>query len=109
MSAIQRGDPVLYAVIDDASSGDNTVIAAVSGKKIRVHSLFLVTAGAVNVTFETSTGGPALTGAMNFAANGGIVLPHNPTGWFETDSGELLNFILSGATSVAGGLTYTLV
>jgi hypothetical protein len=95
-----------FAVIDNASSGDNTLVAAVASKKVRVLSLFLVSAGAVNVRFESGASGTALTGQMNLAANGGFVLPFNPVGWFQTGTNTLLNLELSGATSVDGSLTY---
>lgn len=107
--AIQNGTTALtpkFAVIDNATSGDNTIVSAVASKKIRVLSLFLVAAGAVNVRFESGAGGTALTGQMNLAANGGFVLPFNPVGWFETASNTLLNLELSGAVSVDGSLTY---
>jgi hypothetical protein len=96
-----------FKVIDHATSGDNTVVAAVSSKKIRVHQLFLITAGAVVVRFESGASGTALTGQMNVAANGGLVLPFSPMGWFETAATTLLNLELSGATSVDGVLGYT--
>lgn len=95
-----------YAVIDAATSGDNTLVAAVTSKKIRVLSAFLVSAGTVNVRFESGAGGTALTGQMNLVANTGFVLPFNPAGWFETASNTLLNLELSGAVSVDGNLTY---
>lgn len=95
-----------FAVIDVASSGDNTLVAAVSSKKIRVLSLFLVAAGAVNARFESGAGGTALTGQMNLTTNSGFVLPFNPVGWFETAATTLLNLELSGAVSVDGALTY---
>lgn len=95
-----------YAAISGATSGNNTVVAAVSGKKIRVVSMFLVCAGAVNVRFESAADGTALTGVMSFAANGGISLTQNDAGWFETTAGELLNMELGGAVQVSGGLTY---
>lgn len=95
-----------FAVIDAASSGDNTILVAVASKKIRVLSLFVVAAGAVVVRFESGAGGTALTGQMNLAANGGFVLPFNPLGWFETASNTLLNMELGGAVSVDGSLCY---
>lgn len=98
-----------FAAIDAATSGDNTLVAANATKKIRVTSLFLVSAGTVNVRFEGGTGGTALTGQMNLVANTGFVLPYNPSGWFETAINTLLNLELSGAVSVDGSLTYVLV
>lgn len=95
-------------IIDHAGSGDNTIVAAVGGKKIVVHSLFFITAGAVNVRFESGAGGTALTGVMNFPANGGMALNENARGWFETDAGSLLNMELSGAVSVDGAIDYSL-
>ena len=94
------------AVIDTATSGDTTLVAAVSGKKIRVLSCFLMAAGTVNVRFESGTGGTALTGQMNLVANTGFVLPFNPIGWFETAASALLNLELSAAISVDGCLNY---
>lgn len=95
-----------FAVIDAATSGDNTLIAAVASNKIRVLSAFLVAAGTVNVRFESGASGTALTGQMNLVVNTGFVLPFNPYGWFETASNTLLNLELSGAVSVDGCISY---
>lgn len=95
-----------FAIIDAATSGDNTLVASVSGKKIRVLAAFLVAAGTVNVRFESGAGGTALTGQMNLIANTGFVLPYNQAGWFETAATTLLNLELSAAISVDGCLTY---
>lgn len=103
------GQPVQYAVIDNATSGDNTVVAAVTGKKIRVVQLLLVAAGTVTVRWESGTGGTALTGQMSHVDAAGEVLPFSPAGWFETAAGVLLNLELSGAVSVDGVLAYVLV
>jgi hypothetical protein len=46
---------------------------------------------------------------MNFAANGGMVVPYLAEGWFATDADALLNLELSGAVSVDGFLIYTVV
>jgi hypothetical protein len=95
-----------FVIIDAATSGDNTILAAVTSKKIRVLSLFLVAAGTVNVRFESGAGGTALTGQMNLVANTGFVLPYNPVGWFETAATTLLNMELSAAISCDGSITY---
>lgn len=96
-----------FAKIDADTSGNNTIVTAVTGKKIRVHALFMVAAGAVNARFESGTNGTALTGQMNLTTNSGFVLDYNPLGWFETTAAVLLNLELSGATSVDGSLTYS--
>jgi hypothetical protein len=100
---------ILRAVIDNASSGNNTIVAAVAGKKIRVLQFALVAAAAVTVRFESDADGTALTGQMSFAANGGIAPPWCPVGHFETVAGKLLNLELGGAQSVDGWLVYQLV
>lgn len=92
-----------FAAISSTGSGDT--VALVASKKIRVVSMFLVVAGATTVKFQ-SGGATDKTGAMSFAANGGISLPFNPTGWFETAAGEKLNHVLGSAVAIAGGLTY---
>lgn len=106
-SSFVDGRPVKGAVIDHATSGDNTIVAAVTGKQIVVHSLFLVAAGTVTVRFEDGASGTGLTGQMALVANGGFVLNHNPAGWFRTSKATLLNMELSGAVSVDGALTYS--
>ncbi len=107
-AAFDHGRQVVpkFAAISGASSGDNTLVAAVTGKKILVLSLYLIAAGAVAVRFESGAGGTALSGVMSIAANGGLVLGYNPVGYFKTESGALLNMELGGAVQVSGGLTY---
>lgn len=104
------GATPLFAAIDAATSGDNTLVSAVAAKKIRVLALHLTMTGtAVTIRFESAAGGTALTGQMQPSQGQSIVLPFNPAGWFETVAGELLNMELSGAQSVDGCLVYVLV
>lgn len=97
---------IKYAAISAASSGDNTIVAAVVGKRIRVLSCFLVAAAAVTAKFQSGAGGTDLTGAASLSANGGYVLPFNEGGWFQTDPNTLLNLSLGGAQAVAGAVSY---
>jgi len=98
---------VKRAAIDAASSGNNTLVAAVTGKKIRVLAVFLTMTGtAVTIRFEDGADGTALTGQMGPAAGQTIVLPFNPVGWFETSAATLLNLELGGSQSVDGSLVY---
>lgn len=101
--------PPKYAVIDHATSGDNEIVAAVTGKKTRVLAVLLMSGGTVNARFESAAGGTSLTGQMQLTAQAGFVLPFNPVGWFETVAGQALNLELSGAVSVDGCLVYQVI
>lgn len=95
-----------YAAIDAATSGNNTLVDAVAGKKIRVLSVMMIAAGDVLARFEDGAAGTALTGQMDLTANSGFTLPFNPVGWFETTANTLLNLELDGAVSCDGCLVY---
>lgn len=96
-----------FAAISASSSGNNTIVPAVTSKKIRVLAYNFIGAGAVNAKFQSGASGTDLTGLKYIAAaGGGICAPFNPLGWFETGSGVLLNLNLSGAVAVGGELVY---
>jgi len=100
---------VLRAAVSGATSGNNTLVAAVSGKKIKVLGLALVAAAAVDVRLESGAGGTALTGVMSLTAgNLQWVLPPVEPGyaWVETVAGALLNMELGGAVQVSGCIVY---
>lgn len=109
---VQTGKRVYRAAVSAAGSGNNTLVAAVTGKKIKVLSLVLVAASAVTVRLESGASGTALTGVMSLTANGGLQLVLPPTlqgfGWVETAQAVLLNLELGGAVQVSGMLTYYL-
>ena len=96
-------------VVSGATSGNNTLLAAVTGHKIRVLSYTLVAAGEVAVRFESAAGGTALTGVMTLIKGVPLVVNLEREGHFETVAGELLNMELGGAVQVSGHLTYCLV
>lgn len=96
-----------FAAVDAATSGDNELVAAVSGKKIRVLAGALVMTGtAVTIRFESGAGGTALTGQMTPTQGGVITLPFSPVGHFETAAGSALSLELGGAQSVDGWIVY---
>ena len=101
-----------FAKIACAASGNNTIVAAVAAKKIRVLSAALVVAAATNIYFVDGAGSPVAlfgdsTNKVNLAANGGFVLPFNPVGWFETSTTNVaLNLNLSAANTAGGGICY---
>jgi len=96
-----------FAAIDAASSGDNTIVAAVAGKKIRVLAGSMTMTGtAVTLRWESGASGTALTGQMTPSQGSTIAMAYCPLGHFETTAGALLNLELGGAQSVDGWLVY---
>lgn len=95
------------AVISTNTSGDTALVAAVSGKKIRVLSYAFNVAGTVQAYFKR--GNTALTGAMTFQAREGVAINGGPYGLFETNANEALNLNLSAEVYAYGHVTYTLV
>lgn len=95
-----------FVPISASSSGNNTILAAVTSKKIRVLGMYITSNGTVNAKFQSGAGGTDLTGLGYLIANAGWVLPYSPIGWFETASNTLLNLNLSAAIAVGGVLVY---
>ena len=58
-----------YAIVNASASGSNTIVAAVTNKRIRVLSYVIIAAGDVSVTWQSASN--ALSGPMALAANGG--------------------------------------
>jgi len=98
-----------FAVINVAAAAATLVAAQATGVKVRVVSLFLVNTTAQTLTFKSGAGGTALTGAMALGANGVLVLPYNPAGYFETAAATLLELAASGSTQVSGALQWAAV
>lgn len=98
------------AAIAASSSGDNTLVAAVTGKKIRVHAYELSASAAVNAKFRSGT--TDITGLIYLAAAGAgsdaVERSNDPDGLFETVAGALLALNLSGAVPVGGWVDYSL-
>lgn len=101
--------PNLYgleeAAINHAANGDNTIIAARTGQRIRVYQLFFVVNAAVNIIFKE--GSNNLTGTINMLANGSFVLDFSGYPWFTTASGSAFLINLSAAQQVSGRIYFT--
>lgn len=95
-----------FAAIAASTSGNNTIVAAVTGKKIRVLAYKLSFSGTVNGKFQTGAGGTDLTGLIYGVANVIDKGDFSPVGHFETAAGALLNLNLSGAVAVGGYIVY---
>ena len=89
-----------------ATSGNNEVVALVSGKKIRVLAFRISFSGTVNAQFRTSTAGAYLDILHYGAASVEVKGEFNPLGHFETVAGEALGINLSAATAVEVWVQY---
>lgn len=108
--SIYSGDTAItpkFKAVAASASGATTVVAAVTGKKIRVLGFYLVGNGAVNTNFQSHTTTSTAAG-LNYiaAAGGGVSVGYSPLGWFETVAGEALDINLSAAIAVGGQIIY---
>lgn len=94
------------ALIDHGASGDNTIVAAVTGKRIKVYAVLLVVSGAVNCRWKRAT--TNITGDMNFGGKGeGYAMAVRPSAFImATGAGEALILNLSAAVAVDGLVCY---
>ncbi len=96
-----------FASVSAASSGNNTVVAAVASRKIRVLQYRLQADADVTFKFRDNTAGVDLTGAMSSGAKGGGGgAAFCPVGLFETASGNALVLTLGSAIQVSGHIVY---
>lgn len=103
---VARSQRIKRKVISASSNGDNTVIAAVTGKVLRVYQVCLMAAGTTTVRWESGASGTALTGQIPLIVNAGYAPPFCPFGHFETAEAALLNLELSAGVAVTGWLVY---
>jgi len=94
-----------FAKIDFASSGDNTIVAAVGGKKIRVLQYLFIVVVAQTITWKSGAS-TALSGVMSVDALSGVNSPHCPLGLIETAVGEALVLNAGGSNQTSGHLVY---
>jgi hypothetical protein len=100
------------AAIAAASSGDNTIVAAVTGKKIRVQRYEISASGAVNAKWRSGT--TDVTGLLYLAAAGSTAdadaadAQAGDDFLFETVAGQALVLNLSAAVAVGGFVDYSL-
>lgn len=90
--------------INFSSSGSNQIIAANATKRIIIHRIWLVVAGATNLTFVDNLSSPA---AIPMAANGGITFDATGEPWFITDKNTAFSINSSAAVQVSGECYYT--
>lgn len=94
------------AAINASASGDNQIVAAVTGFKIVVLSYVLVAAGTVTATWKSGAS-TSLSGAMPLVANSGVSA-NGAYGVVQSAASEALNLDLSTNVAVTGHVTYML-
>lgn len=102
--ALTSGAPVKYAAVAATSDGVNSLIAAVTGKKIRVVGFVLSVDVAGVVTLQDITANTVratLKAAGAYSYSGG---PNAPA--FETASGEGLESSNAAGTDLQGFIAY---
>ena len=97
---------ITIAPISVNTSGDNTLIAAVAGKRICVVSVLLIPdADSVKVRFDSDD--TILSGVMNLSkAGNGFFLPPANAPHIVTDTGDALILNLDAAVTIAGYIQY---
>lgn len=103
-SAVPLTTPHVNVAANPSTATDTQLVAGATDAKYRVLSVAIVTTLANNVLFKSAT--TAISATFPLGANGGVVLPFNEHGWFETASGQALNFTTSAATACGVQVQY---
>lgn len=81
------------------------LIAAVTGKSIRILALVISQTAKVVVTLQDDAGSPKVL--MNFDdITAPLVVPFSEAGWGQTASGQALDIGVGGVSTVTGTLVY---
>ncbi len=104
---LSRKGTISEVIIDTASSGDNTLVAAVAGQTIRMYKIILYANVNNNVTLKDGSS-TKLMGVINLLANTGFVIDPDTQGHcpFTLTTGNALVLNLSAAAQVSGRVWY---
>src|SRR4051794_38837331 len=103
--AISARSQTKYAAVSMNTASDNTVVAAVAGKKIAVLNYMLVAAGATTLTWKSA--GNVKSGVMSLAANGQLAIGgEGAAPVMETNTAEALVLTPGSAVQVSGHVAY---
>jgi hypothetical protein len=103
-SAVPLKTPHVNLGATPSTLGATELVAASAGARYRVLSVAVVATVANNVKFQSAS--TDISATFPLGANGGVVLPYNEHGWFETNVGEALNVNMSAATSTGVQIQY---
>ena len=101
------------AVVDTAASGNVTVVAGVTGKRIAVYGYTIVNGATTAQTVQFKSGTTVLSGAMSLSqAAGPLVVQAGPSSgplFVTVATGDALIITTSAATQVSGHVGYQYV
>ena len=103
--ATEATGPIKFATISSTASGDTTIVAAVTGKKLRVLVWCLTAANGVNEAVKFRTATTDITGIISLSSDS-VAGAFSPVGHFETVAAELLAINNASAGDVTGYLVY---
>lgn len=93
------------AILSSATfTGLNTIVASVSGQTTRIYRLFFTVGTASQISFFN--GSASLSGQMNLAASGGMVLDLSSEPWFITSSNQSFGISATVTTALNGRVEY---
>ena len=100
-----RRSRVKYAFLDATDSGDTELVAAVTGKKIRVLRCIFIATTAVTAKLRSAT--TPITAGFPLGATAGFVMSSDDSyGWCETVAGQALNVNLGAAVATGVNVVY---
>jgi hypothetical protein len=94
---------VTYVSVSLTGSGD--LVAAVTGKRIRVIGLMMVASAAMTFKLQSDSS-TDLTGVMTMTTGVPISWVPRPKGYTQTNVGEKLACVITGVGTIAGTLIY---
>jgi hypothetical protein len=92
---------LVKTAVNFSASGDQTILAGVSGKTIKLYRLYLLVAAATTLTIKTSSGA-TIDGPYVFAAAGVLELALSVYAWAETVTADNLAINSASAVQVTG-------
>lgn len=94
-----------FARIDATADGDNTIVAAVTGRKIRVLSYSITARGTAPNVVTLKSGASTTKAVLNLADNTGLTYA-GPYPALETDDGDAFVVNVEAGKDATGHLTY---
>lgn len=102
-----------YAIINTTTIGDNAIVPAVAGKRIKVLHYTVGCDQNIDIYWKSNStriSGPIfLAASTSLSAGYGASSPAGLVAMLETGVGEALNLNLSGAKTVGGHITYLVI